>query len=196
MKTLFVGTSNSHKVKEIENIFRLNGIEVDIKTPKDFNDESDPLEDGLSFEENAIIKTKFYYDKYKIPCIGEDSGICIEYLNNEPGIHSKRFLGYLNDYDKNEYILNLMQGISNRKATFHDVVCYIDFNGNIHTFEGINHGEISLEQRGNEGFGYDPIFYIPSLNKTEAELGQEYKDRNSHRALAFRKLIEYIKNEQ
>ena len=196
MKRLFVGSGNSHKIQEIKDIFKNNGIEIEIVSPKDFDDNSDPVEDGFSFEENAIIKAKFYYDKYHISCIGEDSGITIEYFNNYPGIHSKRFLSNLNDRDKNEYVLDLMKNINNRKAVFHAVVCYIDEDGNTHTFEGLNEGSISLIQKGSEGFGYDPIFQIDEYQKTEAELGQEYKNKNSHRAKAFKKLIDYIKYEK
>lgn len=195
MKTIFIGTGNLNKKKEIEAIFQKNGLSFEIKIPKDFNDNSEPIEDGLSFSENAEIKAKFYYDKYHMPCIGEDSGICIEYFNNLPGIHSKRFLNHLLDADKNDYVLSLMNNIKNRKATFHAAVCYIDENGNSHIFEGINEGEISKVQIGDQGFGYDPIFYIPEFNKTEAQLGLEYKNKYGHRAKAFNKLIEYIKNE-
>lgn len=193
MKSLFIGTSNLHKIEEIKIIFKKNSIDIDIKSPRDFNDDSDPIEDGFSFEENAIIKAKYYYDKYHIPCLAEDSGITISYLNDLPGIHSKRILNQLNDSQKNEYILQIMKNVKNRRAIFHDVVCYIDQNGNLHTFEGLNEGEISLQQKGNEGFGYDPIFLIPELHKTEAELGEDYKNEHSHRAIAFKKFIEYIK---
>lgn len=196
MKSIFIGTGNQNKIEEIREIFKKNDIEVDIKSPKDFDDDSNPIEDGFSFEENAIIKAKYYYEKYHCACLAEDSGITIEYLNNLPGIHSKRMLNQLNDSEKNEYILQIMKNVKNRKAQFHDVVCYIDENGNIHTFEGINNGEISLMQKGEHGFGYDPIFLIPKYNMTEAELGDDYKNENSHRAIAFKKFIEYIKENE
>lgn len=196
MKTLFVGSNNLNKITEIKEICKKNGIELNIKCPKDFNDDSNPIEDGISFEENAYIKAKYYYDRYRMPCIAEDSGICIEYLNNLPCIHSKRFMSQLNDRDKNEYVLKLMDGIKNRKAVFHTVICYIDLNGKSHFFYGTNEGEISLKQAGEEGFGYDPIFYIPSEGKTEAELGNDYKNEHSHRAKAFRELIKYFINEE
>ena len=196
MKSIFIGTGNQNKIEEIREIFKKNDIEVDIKSPKDFDDDSNPIEDGFSFEENAIIKAKYYYEKYHCACLAEDSGITIEYLNNLPGIHSKRMLNQLNDSEKNEYILQIMKNVKNRKAQFHDVVCYIDENGNIHTFEGINNGEISLIQKGEHGFGYDPIFLIPKYNMTEAELGDDYKNENSHRAIAFKKFIEYIKENE
>lgn len=195
MNTFFIGTSNNNKKKEIDAIFKDSGLFYDIKTPTDFNDTSEPIEDGNSFVENAIIKAKFYFDKYHIPCIGEDSGICIEYFGNFPGIHSKRFMNSLSDKEKNDYVLSLMKDVRNRKATFHAVVCYIDKNDEYHIFEGINNGEILFEQKGEQGFGYDPIFFIPEFNKTEAELGLAYKNEHGHRAKAFKKLIEYIKNE-
>lgn len=192
---LFIGTNNLNKLKEIKDIFLIQNFNVEIVTPKELDINDEPIEDGNTFEENAIIKAKFYYEKCKLPCISEDSGICIEQLNNFPGIYSKRFLEDFDNYSKNENIISLMKNVKNRKATFHDVICYIDSNGKSHIFEGINYGEISETQKGNEGFGYDPIFYIPEYNKTEAELGNDYKNRYSHRALAFTKLINYLKNE-
>lgn len=196
INTLFIGTSNEHKKQEINSIFENNGLLVEIKTPKDFNDTAEPIEDGLSFEENATIKAKYYFKKYNMPCLSEDSGICIDYFNSYPNIHSKRFLCNLSDHDKNEYILKLMKDIKNRRASFHCVICYIDENGNDHIFEGVNNGEISLQQKGEKGFGYDPIFLIPEYDKTEAELGEEYKNIYGHRAKAFNKFVEYIKNEE
>lgn len=194
IEKLFIATGNENKKKEINAIFSQNEINLFIVTPKDFDDDSDPVEDGLSFKDNARIKARFFYEKYKLPCIGEDSGICIEYFNDFPGIHSKRFLENLDNYSKNEYILNLMKDVKNRNATFHCVICYIDENGQEHFFEGINKGEISLSQKGDEGFGYDPIFLIPSLNRTEAELGNDYKNKYGHRANAFNRFAEYLKD--
>lgn len=196
MKQLFVGTSNSHKIEEIEDIFKRNGLDINIISPSDFNDNSEIIEDGFSFAENAEIKARFYFNKYHKPCLAEDSGICIEYLNNNPGIHSARFMPDLNVYETNEYVLSLMKDIENRKATFHAMICYIDENGISHFFEGINEGEIAYKQCGDKGFGYDPIFFIKSEGKTEAQLGKEYKDVYGHRAKAFIKFIDYLKNEK
>lgn len=193
MKDLFVGTSNINKIDEIKDIFYKNNIEINIISPIEYNDDSTIVEDGFSFKENAEIKAKFYHDKYNKPCLSEDSGICIEYLNGNPGIHSARFLGDMNVKETNQYVLKIMEGVKNRKASFHAVICYIDEKGETHFFEGINEGEISYEQKGDYGFGYDPIFFIPDENKTEAELGKDYKDINGHRAKAFKKFIEYLK---
>lgn len=194
MDILFIGSGNLHKLQEIRDIFNKNGLDIDIKCPKDFDIDEEPIENGSSFIENATIKAKFYYDKFHLPTIGEDSGVCIDFYNGGPGIYSKRFLGHLSDRDKNDEILRQMEGVNNRKATFYAIISYFDADGNNHIFEGINEGEIALSQSGNEGFGYDPIFYIPSEGKTEADLGQEWKNKNSHRAKAFKKFIEYYKS--
>lgn len=196
METLFIASGNKHKLNEISDIFALNDIDFDIKTPNDFDIEGEPIEDGNSFEENAYIKAKFYYDQLHIPTIGEDSGICIDFYDGGPGIYSKRFLGHLNDHDKNEEILRQMNGSNKRKAVFHAVISYIDAYGENHIFEGINEGEISLKQSGNQGFGYDPIFLIPSDGLTEADLGQDWKNKNSHRAKAFKKFIDYYRGKK
>lgn len=193
LKKIFVGSNNEHKILEIKDIFKLNNFNVEILSPRDFNVSDEPIEDGLSFNDNSLIKAQFYYDLFKLPTIGEDSGIEIEYFGNRPSIYSKRFLGHLNDYDKNEYILSLMKYVKNRNARFVTSLAYIDENGNHTFFIGENIGQIALKQAGNKGFGYDPIFLIPEYNKTEAELGEEYKNENSHRAKAFKEFITYVK---
>lgn len=196
MKELFVGSGNINKIKEIDTILKDNGFNIDLKCPKDFCLSEEPLEDGFSFKDNAIIKAEYYYQKLKMPVLSEDSGIMIEYFNNLPGIHSKRFLNGLSNSETNEQVLDLMRNVKNRNAKFQTVICFIDDNGRIYLFEGINEGEISYKQLGSEGFGYDPIFYIPSEDKTEAELGLEYKNKNSHRAKALKKFIEYLKENE
>lgn len=193
MKKLFIGSQNKHKIDEINAILKNNDLNIELFSPFSFNDDSDPIENGLSFEENATIKAKFYFDKYHLPTIGEDSGICIDYLKGLPGIYSKRFFDDLNNYDKNEKIIELLKNADNRNAHFVTCICYIDEKGDTHIFNGINNGTIAFKQAGHEGFGYDPIFVIPEFNKTEAELGNDYKNENSHRARAFKEFINYLK---
>lgn len=196
MNKLFVATSNQNKIFEFKKIFDENKIDVELVSPKDFNDTSDPIEDGNTFEENAIIKAKFYYDKYKLPTIADDSGMCIDFFNGFPGIYSARFMNKYSYHEKNELIIKALDGIDNRKATFNCVVAYIDINGKVNSFEGINEGTIAYKEAGSEGFGYDPIFIIPEFNKTEAELGYAYKNKYSHRAKALNKFIEFYKNHE
>lgn len=193
MKKLFIATGNKNKVYEFKLIFDELGLDIELLCPKDFNDDTEPVEDGLTFEENAIIKAKYYFDKYHIPTIADDSGMCIEFLNGFPGIYSARFMGSYSYPEKNDAIIKIMEDSPNRNATFNCVVAYIDEEGVTHTFEGINHGTIAFKQAGNEGFGFDPLFVIPEYNKTEAELGFAYKNKYSHRAIATKKFAEYYK---
>lgn len=193
MNKLFVASNNIHKIGEIANILALNNLNIELVSPKDFDDKQEPIEDGKTFEENAYIKASYYYEKYKLPTIADDSGLCIDYFNGLPGIYSARFLSNLDYKKKNDYVLDLMKDIKNRKATFVAYICYIDETGAISYFKGENKGEIALQAKGNEGFGYDPIFFIPKENKTEAELGQNYKDTYSHRAMALKEWINYVK---
>ena len=190
MKKLFIASNNAHKIEEIKDILRRNNIDdIQILCPKDFNDKQEPVEDGNTFAENALIKAKFYYDLHQLPTLADDSGICIDFLDGGPGIHSARYLPDM-DYDqKCDYIIDLLGDSDNRGAQFVDCMCFIDKDGNIYEYEGINAGTIAYKKAGHEGFGYDPIFIIPEFNKTEAELGADYKDEHSHRAKALKKWI-------
>lgn len=196
MKKLFIATGNKNKIYEFDLIFKEFGLDIEIVCPKDFNDETEPIEDGKSFEENAIIKAKYFYDKYHLPTIADDSGMCIEFLNGFPGIYSARFMGSHSYPEKNDVLIQIMEDSPNRNATFNAVIAYINEEGKIHTFEGINNGTIAYKQAGSEGFGFDPIFVIPEFNKTEAELGFAYKNKYSHRAIATKKFVEYLKENE
>lgn len=194
IKKLFVATSNAHKLTEIKGILKEFGIEAELICPKDIGDNSEPIEDGKNFKENALIKARFWYKKTGMPTIADDSGICIEYLNNFPGIYSARFMNKYSYLEKNELILKALDGAPNRKAAFHAGLAYIDENGKEEVFEGILNGEIAEEIKGVNGFGYDPIFYIKELGKTSSELSKEEKNRVSHRYLVLKKWAEYVKN--
>lgn len=189
MKELLVATYNNHKLEEIKDIFNSLSFEVELKSPKDFGDNVEPLEDGLTFKENAYIKAKYYYDKYHIPTIADDSGIYIKYFNNYPGVHSSRFLKSNNYYERNNKILDLMKNVKDRKCIFNCCLCYIDENGKDLYFFATLEGEISKEQKGDFGFGYDPIFYLKEYNKTNAELTNYGKNKISHR---FKVLKDFV----
>ena len=193
MNKLFIASSNAHKINEISDILKENGLNVEIVCPKDFEFAGEPDENGQSFKENSEIKARFYYDKFKLPTLADDSGICIDYFNGMPGIYSARFYGDMDYKLKNEIVLKMMKNTKERGAQFVANICYIDENGLVHHFEGINPGFIAYEQKGSDGFGYDPIFVIEEFNKTEAELGEKYKNEFSHRAIALKKWIEYVK---
>jgi len=189
MKKLFIATGNAHKLEEINDILSRNGVKVKLLTPKDFDFSEEPVEDGTTFEENAYKKASFYHERVKMPVIADDSGICIDFLDGGPGIHSARYLSDKSYPEKCQHIIKMMEGVKNRKARFVDVLCFIDINNEVNYYKGVNEGEIALEAKGDKGFGYDPIFLIPEYNKTEAELGEDYKNEFSHRAKALKEWI-------
>lgn len=194
MEKLFVATSNAHKLEEIREILKLYGIERELVCPASFDDHDEPVEDGKSFKDNALIKARYWFNKYHLPTIADDSGLTIHFFNEFPGIYSARFMQNYSYFEKNSWILKGMKNESDREAKFHCVIAYINENTE-ECFEGILQGEIADSIKGEHGFGYDPIFFLPELNKTTSELSPEEKNRLSHRSLALRKWAEYVKTE-
>ena len=194
MEKLFVATSNAHKLEEIREILKLYGIERELVCPASFDDHDEPVEDGKSFKDNALIKARYWFNKYHLPTIADDSGLTIHFFNEFPGIYSARFMQNYSYFEKNSWILKGMKNESDREAKFHCVSAYINENTE-DCFEGILQGEIADSIKGEHGFGYDPIFFLPELNKTTSELSPEEKNRLSHRSLALRKWAEYVKAE-
>ena len=194
MEKLFVATSNAHKLEEIREILKLYGIERELVCPASFDDHDEPVEDGKSFKDNALIKARYWFNKYHLPTIADDSGLTIHFFNEFPGIYSARFMQNYSYFEKNSWILKGMKNESDREAKFHCVIAYINENTE-ECFEGILQGEIADSIKGEHGFGYDPIFFLPELNKTTSELSPEEKNRLSHRSLALRKWAEYVRAE-
>ena len=194
MEKLFVATSNAHKLEEIREILKLYGIERELVCPASVDDHDEPVEDGKSFKDNALIKARYWFNKYHLPTIADDSGLTIHFFNEFPGIYSARFMQNYSYFEKNSWILKGMKNESDREAKFHCVIAYINENTE-ECFEGILQGEIADSIKGEHGFGYDPIFFLPELNKTTSELSPEEKNRLSHRSLALRKWAEYVKAE-
>jgi len=152
-----------------------------------------PEETGLSFIENALIKARSASLESKSPCIADDSGLVVPALYGKPGIYSARFAGpNASDAEHRQLLLKSMQHLSHdqRKAYFYCVIVYIEHAADPTPLFGIGqwHGEISLEEKGEYGFGYDPIFLLTDLNKTAAELSSEEKNKRSHRGQALKKL--------
>ena len=189
MKKLLIASNNPDKIKEIKEILEDNGVVLELVTPKDLGFTTEPDENGESFADNAYIKASYYHQLSGLPTIADDSGICIDYLGGKPGIHSARFLPEMTYPEKCSYIVEIMKDVTERGAQFVDFLCFIDENENVNYYEGKNAGAIAEEPAGDKGFGYDPIFLIPEFNKTEAELGEEYKNVYSHRAKALKKWI-------
>jgi XTP/dITP diphosphohydrolase len=190
LKVLFA-SKNQGKVKEVKKILGEKGIEV--SSLADFDDVPDVVEDRETFLDNSKKKAKEIYDKFKIPVVADDSGLSVDQLNGRPGVYSARYAGEnAADKDNNEKLISELAGLpSPHPARFISVAVY--YNGNEYiSAAGELNGEIILEPRGHNGFGYDPLFIPEGYNKTLAELTLEDKNRISHRAKAFSKLKEMI----
>jgi XTP/dITP diphosphohydrolase len=188
---LLVATTNPGKRREIEEI--LHGAPVTLVSLADFPEIADPEETGATFAENARLKALYYAEATGLPSVADDSGLEIEALDNQPGVHSARWHG--TDYGiKFRKIFELLdrQGLATSPARF---VCHVALaHGGRVLFEadGTVTGEITREPRGTHGFGYDPIFFYPPLGVTLAEIEQAHKRTVSHRGKAFGELREYL----
>jgi len=190
MKTLVFATNNKHKIDEVKAI--LDG-QFELKSLEDIGCDVDIPETGATFEANAALKTQYIKDVYGLDSIGDDSGLVVEALNNEPGIYSARYSG-TRDMDKNiALLLSNLEGQDNRKASFITVISLI-LNGESYSFEGRIDGHIISEIRGVGGFGYDPVFIPEGYAKTFAEMSALEKNEISHRAIAVNKLAVFLRS--
>lgn len=192
-----LATNNRHKLVEVKSILEPLGYEV--LSLKDLDLDIDPEEDGLTFEENALIKAREVKKVVDYPVIADDSGFEVEFLDNKPGVFSARFLGEDTSYEvKNKHIIEKLQGAKEdmRVARFVSVIAFIDIDGNENCFRGEVTGIVSDEPRGSNGFGYDPIFLVKELGKTFAELTMEEKNSFSHRGNALKLFREFLIKEQ
>lgn len=201
MKIVFA-TNNQHKLQEIRDIL---GSEFEIVSLKDIGCDVDIPETGNTLEENAMQKAQYVYDHYNLSCFADDTGLEVEALNGEPGVHSARYAeGTDHDSEANmAKLLRNLEGKDNRKARFRTVIALIQKQDvcpcgctsikKVNRFEGIVDGSIDTEKHGTAGFGYDPIFVPEGYDKSFAELGESIKNGISHRARAVAKLAEYLK---
>ncbi len=190
---ILLATNNEHKLVEVKAI--LEPLGYDVKTLKDYNLNVDPEETGDTFEENALIKAREVKKLVNVPVISDDSGFEVKYLNNQPGVFSARFLGEDTSYEvKNSLIIDKLKDItgSERSAKFVSVIAYITSDGKEYCFRGEIEGVVSSEIRGANGFGYDPIFLLPSIDKTFAEMTMEEKNNHSHRKNSLMKFKEFL----
>lgn len=201
MKIVFA-TNNQHKLQEIRDIL---GSEFEIVSLKDIGCDVDIPETGNTLEENAMQKAQYVYDHYNLSCFADDTGLEVEALNGEPGVHSARYAeGTDHDSEANmAKLLRNLEGKDNRKARFRTVIALIQKQDvcpcgctsikKVNRFEGIVDGSIATEKHGTAGFGYDAIFVPEGYDKSFAELGESIKNGISHRARAVAKLAEYLK---
>lgn len=192
MREFLLASGNSHKAEEFGKLFDSSLIQV-----KSSPEKIEVVEDGESFQENAFKKAEAYFKKYNTPIISDDSGLVVESLPEELGIHSARFGGDgLNDRQRVELLLEKLNGVENRKAYFVCVLCFYLAPGEVYFFEGRSHGNISLGIQGENGFGYDPVF-IPENHdgKTSFAEDLEWKMANSHRSKACQMAGSFFKEQ-
>ncbi|MCR5154505.1 MAG: XTP/dITP diphosphatase [Lachnospiraceae bacterium] len=186
MKKIIFATSNENKMKEIREI--LKDLDVEVLSLKDAGIKADIVEDGKTFEENAVIKASAIARLTGEFVLADDSGLEVDYLDKAPGIYSARFLGEDTSYDiKNNYILDKLKDVplEKRSARFVCAIALCDKDGNSLVKRATIEGYIGYEIKGENGFGYDPIFMVPEFNKTTAELSMEEKNKISHRGKAL-----------
>ncbi len=188
MKLVFA-SNNKHKLDEVKAV--INPKVFELVSLQEIGFEGDIEEPGATLEENASIKSNFIHERYKLNCFADDSGLEIEAINGEPGVDSAHYSGERN-HDKNiQLVLQKMHNQTNRKARFRTIISLI-LNNKEHLFEGVVNGTITTQKMGDGGFGYDPIFIPDGYDKTFAQLSMDEKSNISHRALAVKKLTDFL----
>jgi len=189
MKLVFA-TNNKHKLDEVRKITSHHPVEI--VSLAEINCFDDIPETADTLEGNALQKAHYIQEKFGLNCFADDTGLEVEALNNAPSVYSARYAGLGHDSEANmKKLLHEMEGKENRKARFRTVIALV-WNGKTYTFEGIVNGTITTAKRGENGFGYDPIFIPEGYDQTFAELGDNIKNQISHRAKAVEKLDEFL----
>lgn len=195
-RKIVLSTDNKHKIKEIRNI--LKDLNIDVLSKKDIGLENLNIEeDGTTLKENSIKKAKALKDETSDMVMADDSGLFVDALNGEPGIYSARYAGIDGDDMRNneKLILNMKNlPIEKRQASFFTVISIITEAGEVMTVEGECRGHIGFELKGDNDFGYDPLFVPVGYNKTFAELDEQIKNRISHRAIALENIKDTLEN--
>ncbi len=188
-RKLVFATNNAHKLEEVREVVK---DKFEIVSLKDIGCNEDIAETGTTLIENALIKVRYVKEKYGYDCFGDDTGLEVEALNGAPGVFSARYAGDGHDAKANmKKLLKELDGETDRKACFRTVIALI-LDGKESLFEGRIDGDILTEEHGTTGFGYDPVFRPSGYTQTFAELGMEVKNEISHRALAVKKLCDFL----
>ncbi len=195
-KKIVLATGNQDKVKEILEI--LKNLDIELLTLKDFPGVPEVVEDGKTLEENALKKARIISEFTKLPAVSDDTGLEVDALNGAPGVYSSRYSGENATYADN--VKKLLSDLENvppekRQARFRCAVAYCSENST-QIVEGVCEGEITDQPQGNQGFGYDPVFFVPEYDCTFAEMDLNLKNKISHRAKAFLKLRNLLENEE
>jgi XTP/dITP diphosphohydrolase len=188
---LIFATNNNHKLMEVRSIL---GPDFQVLSLADVDFHDDIPETQNTIEGNAEQKARYVFERLKMPCLADDSGLEVNALNGEPGVRSARYAGaHGNSAENIRLLLKKLEGVEDRSARFKCVLAYIDNAGDLHLFEGIVNGTLLTETRGQGGFGYDPLFVPDGHTRTFAEMADEEKNAISHRANALRKFTEFLK---
>lgn len=191
-----LASKNQHKLKEIQEI--LSKYDIELVLQSELGLDVDPDENGSTFEENSYIKAKTVMDACHMTTIADDSGLWVDALNGEPGVHSARYGGcaYKTDRDRLNLLLENMKQIEDRTARFVCVITLLRPDGTKLVARGECEGVIDTQPRGTSDFGYDPVFYVPSEGCTFSEMGAERKNAISHRSNALKKLCELLEEQK
>ena len=193
MNTIVIASNNAHKVEEIQQLFALHQIPLNLLTLHDIECFDDIAETAETIEGNATLKSIYIAKKYKMNCFADDTGLLVDALDGKPGVHSARYAGpQKNDADNCSKLLIQLADKENRNAHFKSVIS-LQWNKKEYLFEGKIHGTIAVSPIGSNGFGYDPLFIPDGSKKTFAEMSQDEKNNMSHRAIAVNKLITFLK---
>lgn len=185
-------TNNLHKINELNSLL---GSDIELVSLKDIGCLEELAETSATIEGNSTQKAAYVFNQYRIACFADDTGLEVEALNGAPGVYSARYAGEHGNAKANmELLLKNLKGQSNRKARFKTVITYFATDGQQTQFEGIVNGTIVDSPKGDHGFGYDPIFVPDGYNTTFAEMDLTEKNKISHRALAVKKLIDFLKH--
>jgi XTP/dITP diphosphohydrolase len=188
-RPLVLATRNEGKIAEFKTLF--SGFPIEMKSLNDFGPIPEPVEDGKTFEDNAYKKAHFAARVLGFPALADDSGLVVEALGGQPGVHSARYAGEgAGDEANIQKLLKAMEGELDRRAAFECVIAIAVPRGPALIYSGRCEGEIGRDQKGKNGFGYDPVFFYGPLGKTYAEMNQEEKNRVSHRGKAMAQLLD------
>ena len=194
MKKIIFATGNQGKMKEVREI--LKDLDAEVLSMKEAGVQADIVEDGTTFEENAVIKAKAVCRLTGEIALADDSGLEVDYLNKEPGVYSARYMGEDTSYHiKNKSIIDRLEGVPDEKRTarFVCVIAAAFPDGTVKTVRGTMEGIIGYEEQGENGFGYDPIFFLPQYGCTSAQISMKEKNKISHRGKALRAIKDELR---